>query len=97
MQPAPTRRTSPAEDAKEPKDAGTQNELHKRTNTRTIHTPVTAFENKAGRYELIRVDDDQVVYSFTNRDGKTTDSVMPLMMWHDIASRAIRGESCGTS
>jgi hypothetical protein len=34
-------------------------------------TAAAAFENKAGRYELIRVEDDHVYYSFTNRKGKT--------------------------
>jgi hypothetical protein len=38
-------------------------------------------------YELIRVQDNQVHYSFTNRQGKTVDSIMPLIMWQKIAAR----------
>ena len=48
---------------------------------------VTTFHNKAGEYELIRVQDNQVHYSFTNRQGKTVDSIMPLIMWQKIAAR----------
>ena len=51
----------------------------------------TAFQNKAGEYELIRVADGQVHYSFKNRQGKTVDSVMPLILWQKIAARATQG------
>jgi hypothetical protein len=55
------------------------------------HTPqniLNRFENKAGRYELIRVDNGRVLYSFTNQQGKTVDSIMPLIMWQRVAARA---------
>ncbi len=59
-------------------------------------TPVApAFENRAGRYELIRIEADQVYYSFTNRHGKTVDAVMPLIMWQRIQDRASQEDGRG--
>ena len=49
---------------------------------------VMGFNNKAGQYELTRVEDGRVHYSFTNRQGKTTDSIMALITWQKIAARA---------
>ena len=49
---------------------------------------VTAFENKAGRYELTRIDGDQAHYSFTNLQKKTVDATMPLLMWNKMQERA---------
>jgi hypothetical protein len=49
---------------------------------------ITCFDNRAGQYELIRVDDGRVHYSFTNWQGKTVDAIMPLIMWQKIAARA---------
>jgi hypothetical protein len=46
------------------------------------------FENKAGRYELIRVDGDQAHYSFTNRQKRTVDATMPVVMWLRMQARA---------
>ena len=46
------------------------------------------FENKAGRYELIRVDGDQASYSFTNRQGRTVDATMSAIMWRRMQARA---------
>jgi hypothetical protein len=46
-----------------------------------------AFDNKAGRYELIRVEDGQAHYSFTNRQGKTVDATMPLIMWRRMQAK----------
>jgi len=51
----------------------------------------TCFHNKAGQYELTRVVDGQVYYSFKNQHGKTVDSTMPLIMWQKIAARATQG------
>jgi hypothetical protein len=48
-----------------------------------------AFENKAGHYELIRVDDGQAYYSFTNRQQKTMDAAMPVLTWRKMQERAI--------
>ncbi len=54
-----------------------------------VQTPVgTAFENRAGHYELIRVEAGQAYYSFTNRQGKTIDAVMPVIMWQRMQDRA---------
>jgi hypothetical protein len=52
---------------------------------------ISGFQNKAGQYELTRVADGQVHYSFKNRDGKTVDSIMPLVTWQNIAARATHG------
>lgn len=46
------------------------------------------FENKAGRYELIRVQDGQAFYSFTNHLKKTVDATMPLVTWRKMQDRA---------
>lgn len=40
-----------------------------------------AFENKAGRYELARIEDNMAYYNFTNHHGHTTDAVMPVRTW----------------
>jgi hypothetical protein len=47
-----------------------------------------SFENKAGRYELIRIDNAQAYYSFTNRAGKTVDAIMPALQWQRMQERA---------
>ena len=47
-----------------------------------------AFENKAGKYELIRVDGDQAHYSFTNLQAKTVDATMSVVMWQRMQARA---------
>ena len=49
-----------------------------------------AFENKAGRYELIRIDNGQAYYSFTNRYQKTVDATMPVIMWRKMQERAFK-------
>ena len=46
------------------------------------------FENKAGHYELIRVDRGQAFYSFTNHDKKTVDATMSVVMWRKMQERA---------
>ena len=48
----------------------------------------TTFENKAGKYELIRVDGGQAYYSFTNRREKTVDAAMSVIMWQRMQERA---------
>jgi hypothetical protein len=48
-----------------------------------------SFENKAGRYELIRVAGDQAYYTFTNRHNKTVDAAMPVLMWRKMQQRAV--------
>ena len=47
-----------------------------------------SFENKAGRYELIRIDGDQAYYSFTNLANKTVDAAMPVVTWRKMCERA---------
>jgi len=42
---------------------------------------LAGFENKVGRYELVRVDGNQAYYSFTNLHGKTVDAIMSATMW----------------
>jgi hypothetical protein len=46
------------------------------------------FENKAGRYELIRVDKGQAYYSFTNHQKKTVDATMSIVTWRKMQERA---------
>jgi len=50
----------------------------------------SAFENRAGRYELVRVADGQAYYSFTNRQGRNVDAVMPVTVWRRMQERAGR-------
>ncbi len=47
-----------------------------------------SFENKAGRYELIRVEDGQAFYSFTNHLHKTVDATMSVVTWRKMQERA---------
>ena len=46
-----------------------------------------AFENKAGRYQLIRVDGDMVYYTFANHHGQQTEAVMPMATWRRLQER----------
>lgn len=46
------------------------------------------FENKAGRYELTRIDAGQAYYSFTNRRNKTVDATMSLAAWLKMQERS---------
>ena len=43
-----------------------------------------AFENKAGRYELVRIDGNMAHYRFTNHQGHRTDAAMPLFTWRRL-------------
>ena len=54
----------------------------------SIYTIPAAFENKAGRYELIRVEDGQAYYTFTNRQAKSVDATMPVITWRKMQERA---------
>lgn len=54
----------------------------------SIYSIPAVFENKAGRYELIRVDGGQAYYTFTNRQSKTTDATMPVITWRKMQERA---------
>ena len=47
-----------------------------------------SFENKAGRYELVRIEDGQACYTFTNRQNKTVDATMPIVTWRKMQERA---------
>ena len=47
-----------------------------------------AFENKAGRYELVRVNNGQAYYSFTNHLEKTVDATMSIITWRKMQERA---------
>jgi hypothetical protein len=49
---------------------------------------VPGFENKAGRYELTRVEDDQAYYSFTNLQGRTVDAAMSVTVWRRMQQKA---------
>lgn len=63
----------------ESKAAGREEDLSQRP---------ASFENKAGRYELIRVADGQAFYSFTNHLQKTVDATMPVVTWRKMQERA---------
>lgn len=45
------------------------------------------FENKAGRYELVRIEGNMAYYNFTNHHGHTTDAVMPVRTWCRLQER----------
>jgi len=47
-----------------------------------------AFENKAGHYELTRVDGETAYYSFTNRNGHRADATMTVVCWRRLQERA---------
>ncbi len=47
-----------------------------------------AFVNKAGRYELVRVDGETAFYTFTNHQGQRADATMTVMTWRRLQERA---------
>ena len=47
------------------------------------------FENKAGRYELARIDGNMAHYHFTNHQGHKTEAVMPLSTWMRLQERTV--------
>ncbi|MBZ5575115.1 MAG: hypothetical protein LAP40_00985 [Acidobacteriia bacterium] len=51
------------------------------------HPVNQAFENKAGRYQLARVEAEMVYYTFTNHHGQQTQAVMPLVTWRRLQER----------
>jgi hypothetical protein len=48
-----------------------------------------AFENKAGHYQLVRVDGNMAHYHFTNHQGSKTEAVMPVSTWMRLQERTI--------
>jgi hypothetical protein len=48
-----------------------------------------AFENKAGRYELLRIDGTMAHYHFTNHQGNKTDAVMPVSTWMRLQEKTV--------
>ena len=53
-----------------------------------VHVP-PAFENKAGRYELARIDGNMAHYHFTNHQGQKTEAVMPVSTWMRLQERTV--------
>jgi len=53
-----------------------------------VHVP-PAFENKAGRYQLVRLDGKMAHYQFTNHQGHKTDAVMPVATWMRLQEKTI--------
>src|SRR5215469_6053973 len=53
---------------------------------RLLAVPQT-FDNKAGHYELTRVEGNTAFYSFTNHQGHRTDATMTLMTWRRLHER----------
>ena len=47
----------------------------------------TSFENKAGRYQLVRVEENMVHYTFTNHSGHQIDAAMPMATWRRLQER----------
>jgi hypothetical protein len=45
------------------------------------------FDNKAGHYELIRVEGNTAHYTFTNHQGHQTDATMAVMTWRRLQER----------
>jgi hypothetical protein len=71
-----------------PKNKKPTAEQPKSTEVVDISQFPAAFENKAGRYELIRIDSGQAYYSFTNHQDKTVDAAMPVLTWRKMQERA---------
>src|SRR5579862_2335746 len=46
-----------------------------------------AFDNKAGHYELIRVEGNTAHYTFTNHQGHRTEATMAVMTWRRLQER----------
>jgi hypothetical protein len=89
-----------------PAEPARQRTRNAKAETNTVHVPqrrpqenaaaehpplATTFENRAGRYELVRVAHGQAYYSFTNRHGRIVDEVMPVMVWRRLQERAVQG------
>jgi tetratricopeptide (TPR) repeat protein len=45
------------------------------------------FDNKAGHYELIRIEGNTAYYAFTNHQGHRTEATMALMTWRRLQER----------
>lgn len=45
------------------------------------------FDNKAGHYELVRVEGNTAYYTFTNHQGHRTDATMAVMTWRRLQER----------
>ena len=45
------------------------------------------FENKAGHYELTRIEGNTAFYTFTNHQGHRTDATMTIMTWRRLQDR----------
>ena len=45
------------------------------------------FDNKAGHYELLRVEGNTAFYTFTNHQGHRTDATMTIMTWRRLQDR----------
>ena len=46
-----------------------------------------AFANKAGQYELVRIEGNMAYYHFTNHQGHRTDAAMPVLTWRRLQER----------
>ena len=53
-----------------------------------LHVP-PMFENKAGRYQLVRIDGNMAHYQFTNHQGHTTGAVMPVSTWMRLQEKTV--------
>ena len=45
------------------------------------------FENKAGRYVMVRLEDNTVHYTFTNHQGHQAEAAMPVITWRRLQER----------
>jgi hypothetical protein len=51
------------------------------------------FDNKAGHYELVRIEGNTAFYTFTNHQGHRTDATMAVMTWCRLQERIQQPES----
>jgi len=49
---------------------------------------VPSFRNKAGQYELARIEDHTAYYRFTNHYGQKTEAAMPVITWRRLQEHA---------
>jgi|SRR5579871_631158 len=49
-----------------------------------------SFDNKAGHYELIRVEGNTVFYTFTNLQGQQNDATMAVFTWRRLQERVLQ-------
>lgn len=70
------------------RERSTQSRSRREMPPPSIPLPQQAFENKAGRYQLVRLEGAMVHYTFTNHHGQQADAVMPVVTWCRLHERS---------